>query len=62
MRRRMRLYLWLLALALALVWLGQRVRVVVVLRVGWLHLLVMWLFVGLVIYLLLDLILSRLRK
>jgi|GEM_PF-3194263 hypothetical protein len=62
MRQHARSYLWLLALALALIVLARQVRVVFVVRMGWLQLLGTWLLLAVLIYLLVDLILSRLRR
>jgi len=58
----MRALLWLFALALALALLWQRIRLVLVVHVGWLQLLAVFLILAAIIYLLLDFIFDRLRR
>mgnify|MGYP005856609863 CR=1 FL=1 len=60
MRRHTRLLLWLSALVLALVLLWRSVRIVVVVRVGWLQLVALLIMLTVSIYLLLAAILKRL--
>ncbi|MDI7274356.1 MAG: hypothetical protein QME94_00115 [Anaerolineae bacterium] len=60
MRRHTRLLLWLSALVLALVLLWRSVRIVVVVRVGWLQLGALLILLTVAIYLLLAAILKRL--
>jgi len=61
-RRCARLCLWLFALTLALAFVARQVRVVFVVRTGWLQLVGMVLFLAVVIYLLVDWILARLGR
>ncbi len=62
MRSHLRGLLWLFALALAFALLWQRVRIVLVWRIGGLQFLGLLLGLTLVLYLILDFILDRLGR
>lgn len=62
MRNRLRGLLLLFAFALAFALLWQRVRIILVWRIGWLQFLAILLGLTLVIFLILDFVLDRLGR
>jgi hypothetical protein len=60
--RRSRLFIWGLALLLALVLLWRKLRIVVLVHVSWWQLVLLFLGLAVIIYLVLDVLLDRLRR